>query len=234
MDNESVLSTANLEQDIPENCLQLADLVQLSDGYLGVPSGHEIFYRRAEPPENNYTRATVIFLHGQSFTSGTWLEVKTLKIFAALGYHCVAIDLPGCGRSGQKSIEEKDKPSVFSELLNALNVERVMVIACSMAGQYVLPLLADSRLICLVAVALSNTNELAEERCRSIRTPVLVIHGEKDTSLGPSSANNLKHLANARFMKVAGAGHACYLGNPRAFHAYVYNFLDIVLKYSIK
>ncbi|KAK0400390.1 hypothetical protein QR680_003472 [Steinernema hermaphroditum] len=104
MDNESVLSTANLEQDIPENCLQLADLVQLSDGYLGVPSGHEIFYRRAEPPENNYTRATVIFLHGQSFTSGTWLEVKTLKIFAALGYHCVAIDLPGCGRSDNSSV----------------------------------------------------------------------------------------------------------------------------------
>uniref|UniRef100_A0A1I7YEG1 AB hydrolase-1 domain-containing protein n=1 Tax=Steinernema glaseri TaxID=37863 RepID=A0A1I7YEG1_9BILA len=234
MNQNNVLSTANLEQEIPENCLQLVDKVKMSDGYFDVDPGYKIFYRRAEPPENNYARATVVFLHGQSFTSSTWLDVKTLKIFAALGYYCVAIDLPGCGKSGQRSIEEKEKPAVFSGVLAALDTDRVMVVACSMAGQYVLPLITDPRLICLVAIALSNTNELEEDKCRSIRTPVLVIHGERDTSLGPSAANNLKHLANARFMKVSRAGHACYLGNPLDFHTYVYNFLDIVLKYPAK
>lgn len=74
---------------------------------------------------------------------------------------------------------------------------QVIVIGHSMAGQYIVPLLGTSWLTCVVAVALSNTNVMPVTP-ESIRTPVLVVWGESDTSLGPSAASSLSKLPNSR------------------------------------
>lgn len=37
----------------------------------------------------------LLFLHGQAFTSDTWLTLGTLGLVAAMGYSFVAVDLPG-------------------------------------------------------------------------------------------------------------------------------------------
>ena len=66
-----------------------------------------------------------------------------------------------------------------------------------MAGQYIVPLLGSERIVCIVAIALSNTNTLPEDTSE-LNTPVLVLWGERDTSLGPSSAANLQRLSNTR------------------------------------
>lgn len=66
-----------------------------------------------------------------------------------------------------------------------------------MAGQYIVPLLGRTWLTCVVAVALSNTNMMPAAP-ESIRTSVLVVWGESDTSLGPSAASTLSKLPNSR------------------------------------
>ena len=38
---------------------------------------------------------TWFFLHGESFTSKTWLDLGTMHYLANLGYRVVAVDLPG-------------------------------------------------------------------------------------------------------------------------------------------
>uniref|UniRef100_A0A0M3IPV3 AB hydrolase-1 domain-containing protein n=1 Tax=Ascaris lumbricoides TaxID=6252 RepID=A0A0M3IPV3_ASCLU len=154
-----------------------------------------------------------------------------LKIFAAAGYRCFAIDLPGCGRTGGPAVSDCEKPEVLSLVIRRLDLEVVMVVGHSMAGQYIVPLLGTDRIICVVAIALSNTNML-DESASHIATPVLVVWGERDTSLGPSSASNLKRLPNARLLKIASGSHACYLSNPSVFQSACLNFFDLVRHYS--
>ena len=42
------------------------------------------------------TAYSVIFLHGASFSSETWVKLNSLQLAAALGYNAYAVDLPGC------------------------------------------------------------------------------------------------------------------------------------------
>lgn len=78
--------------------------------YLSTPSAMEhrgylewegkdngIFYREDVPA--NGGRFTVLFLHGQKFSSQTWDDLGTLKFLAAHDYRVVAVDLPGYVKS---------------------------------------------------------------------------------------------------------------------------------------
>lgn len=67
-----------------------------------------------------------------------------------------------------------------------------------MAGQYIIPLLGNERIRCIVAIALSNTN-MVPLNAENIKTPVLIVWGDKDTSLGPTCASNLKRLPNSKY-----------------------------------
>ncbi len=44
---------------------------------------------------SNKKKTTVLLLHGMAFTSKNWLDIKTIPLLAAMGYHVIAIDLPG-------------------------------------------------------------------------------------------------------------------------------------------
>lgn len=69
-----------------------------------------------------------------------------------------------------------------------LCLKEVLVVCASMSAPYILPLLGEPWLVGLVAVAPSSTHTLGE--ARHARTPVLVLYGEKDTSLGQSTIYN--------------------------------------------
>ncbi|MEE8523036.1 MAG: alpha/beta hydrolase, partial [Thermoanaerobaculia bacterium] len=66
----------------------------------------------------------VLFLHGGRFSSETWRELGTLELLARRGYHVVALDLPGFGKSEETSIPPGD---VLASLLPLLS-DRPMVV----------------------------------------------------------------------------------------------------------
>uniref|UniRef100_A0A1I7X7L4 AB hydrolase-1 domain-containing protein n=1 Tax=Heterorhabditis bacteriophora TaxID=37862 RepID=A0A1I7X7L4_HETBA len=120
----------------------------------------------------------------------------------------------------------------------------VIVVCASMSAQYVLPLLARDVFVCMVGVAPSNTHEIGQPS--AYKTPILVVWGEwnrmhgskaiimkgdRDTSLGPTAAANLRPLPNSRLQKIPSAGHACYLNNPRAFQEVCVNFFELIRNY---
>lgn len=57
------------------------------------------------------------------------------------------------------------------------------------------------------------------------KTPTLILYGDHDTGLAPQALQNLQHLPEHRVAVVPGAGHACYLDKPEAFHQALLGFL---------
>ncbi|RCN52468.1 hypothetical protein ANCCAN_01512, partial [Ancylostoma caninum] len=185
--------------------------------------------REALPPDSHYAKAAIVFLHGQAYSSSTWTDRGSLSTFAALGYHCIAPDLPGSGQTRGPAVGVHDKPQFLLSFLDAIGVKHVMVVTASMAAQYVLPLLARDIFVCAVGIAPSNTHEIAQPAL--YRTPILVLWGDHDTSLGPTAAANLRALPNARLHKIPNAGHACHLSNAQAFEEVCVNFFDLIRNY---
>lgn len=58
--------------------------------------------------------------------------------------------------------------------------------------------------------------------------PTMIVYGTKDTTLGPTSTNDLRNLANNEIFPMEGAKHPCYLDDPDYWHKILYNFLKSV------
>lgn len=52
-------------------------------------------YKEALPSSGSTADHSVFFMHGASFSSQTWDDIKTLHLVAAMGIRAVAVDLPG-------------------------------------------------------------------------------------------------------------------------------------------
>lgn len=148
------------------------------------------------------------------------------------------MDLPGGGRTGGFAVDEANRPKFLCTFIELLGLQEVVIIGSSMAGQYIVPLLSERPdafyIACVIAVAISNTDKLPATIAQSIVTPVLVLRGSYDTSLGQNAANNLKYLANSRVITVPESSHLCYLKNSKYFNTVSLNFLDIVLNHITK
>uniref|UniRef100_A0A0K0ENA3 AB hydrolase-1 domain-containing protein n=1 Tax=Strongyloides stercoralis TaxID=6248 RepID=A0A0K0ENA3_STRER len=183
-----------------------------------------VSYLESFPPHNEYSKLSILFLAGQSYTSSVWKDTNTMQIFSNMGYHCIAIDLPGTGKTTGDLITDQDKPIFMYKLLDELNLEKVAIIVASMSGLYVLPMLPERRVITIVAVAVSDT-KIPEDRRKAITTPCLIVWGERDLSLGPLSQRHLRVLKETREVKVPNASHVCYESNPNDFQKIVLNWL---------
>ncbi|GMR48051.1 hypothetical protein PMAYCL1PPCAC_18246 [Pristionchus mayeri] len=226
----SLLSSADLTSSIPENTRRLGERVRIRKEFIDIES-HRVFYLEAEPPSGHFTKGVILLLHGQAFTSATWTEHDNLSILAASGYRCVAPDLPGSGKTEGDSIPVDRRPNFILALREFLRLKEMVVICASMAAPYVFPLLGSPWMQCLIGIAPSHTHSLGEASLA--RTPVLVVYGEKDTSLGPTSAANLTSiLPNCRSVRLPSAGHAAHLGNPLLFQAITINFIELIRSYS--
>lgn len=70
------------------------------------------------------------------------------------------------GRTGGLPIDDSARADFINRFLETISIREVIVIACSMAGKYAVPMLnqksnkSDVRFSCLVAVALSDTNKI--------------------------------------------------------------------------
>ncbi len=167
---------------------------------------------------------SVLLLHGARFDASKWMELGTLDALASAGHRAVAIDLPGHGDSKKSGADARE---FLAGLIPKLQIGKPVVVAPSMSGRYVYPLVeSHPELVAgLVAVAPAGTVEHAP-RLRELELPLLAVWGEDDDVFPPAQANRLiSAVSGARKVVLSGAGHACYIDRPAAFHAALLGFI---------
>ncbi|MDX2000502.1 MAG: alpha/beta hydrolase [Thermoanaerobaculia bacterium] len=170
------------------------------------------------------TGRPVLLLHGALFQSSTWQNIGTLRRLAQEGFRVVAVDLPGYGASPAAELPPE---AVLSALIPALGLSRPVVVAPSMSGRYVFPLLvAEPQTfagVVLVAPAGIRTYRAVVE---NVRLPVLLVWGEKDDTVPVAESYLLTtRWPQAQRLVLEGAGHAAYLDRPEAFNNALLAFL---------
>lgn len=166
----------------------------------------------------------VLLLHGAAFHSGTWQKLGTIDALVAAGHRVIAVDLPGFGQSPARRI---DRSSFGVELLDALGVDRVVVVSPSMSGGVSFPLVLHhpERVAGFVPVAAVGSVEYAK-KLQNSSVPALVIWGEKDRLLPASQAKTLAaSFAKAEVLILPGARHPAYLDQPKLFHEALLKFI---------
>ncbi|XP_020384643.1 protein ABHD14B isoform X1 [Rhincodon typus] len=192
--------------------------------------GQQLFYRQTAPAEQT-PRLSVLLLHGIRFSSDTWLKLGTLQELAGAGYQAVAIDLPGLGNSKEATAPAKvgdlAPDSFLLSVLKGLELNSVVIISPSLSGMYSLPFLFGhcDMVRGFIPVAPICTEKFSAEQYSSVQTPTLIVYGQEDKSMGETSFNHLRNLANHKVHVMTGAQHACYLDNPEEWHRTVLEFL---------
>ena len=192
-------------------------------------------------PSADKATYTVLFLHGQSYTSRIWDDRGILDAVATQGYRAVAIDLPGYGDTPKRSTDDTKGPigSVISDgtwlkgLIDELGGPRkVVVVSPSMSGQYSLAYLQEypaDDLAGFVPVAPVGIDQF-ERGPQTEPIPARSIWGSEDPTYTPARA---KHLIDemdaapqvARTSIIPDASHACYDDHPKEFTALLLAFL---------
>lgn len=102
-----------------------------------------VFYR--ESPESVDSELTLLLLHGKSFSSKTWLDLKTIGLFTAAGFRTIAVDLPGFGNSEKLPPSMENKKSEFLlHLITELKILKPVIVSPSFSGYYTLPMLVEN------------------------------------------------------------------------------------------
>ena len=80
-----------------------------------------------------------------------------------------------------------------------------------------------------IPVAPVQTERHKDFLAKELRVPTLIVYGELDKSLGPTSAANLgRAVAATKPFILKGARHPAYLDQPDKWHQLVINFVKIV------
>ncbi len=167
----------------------------------------------------------VVLLHGAKFNAETWKKTGTIVSLASAGYRVTAMDFPGCGETPPFSI---DRNTFLATVLPLICKGKAVVVSPSASGVLSLPLAINSpeMLAGYVIVATPAVRKFRDQ-LGEIRTPTLVIWGEKDRVFPLEYAEvPAKGIPNATKVVLKDAGHACYLHVPRKFNEALLTFLS--------
>lgn len=190
-----------------------------------------LFFRQSVPLSGE-PRLTVLLLHGIRFSSENWLNIGTLEVLAKAGCRCVALDLPGFGRSKDSAapvaVGQLAPGQFLRDVCERLKLAPVIIISPSLSGMYSLPFLMQhpDMVRAYVPVAPICTEKFTAEQYKSVKVPSLIVYGDQDSQLGDVSLNNLKSLTNHRVVVMKGAGHPCYLDDPDTWHKALVDFIS--------
>lgn len=82
----------------------------------------------------------IIFIHGNSQSAECWLEVTSLSLLA--NYTCIALDLPGCGKSFRSETPEQDYTikrlsKHIKDFLQDFENNPYIIVACSLGANLI-------------------------------------------------------------------------------------------------
>jgi pimeloyl-ACP methyl ester carboxylesterase len=183
--------------------------------------GHSIHSLRAGPE----TGRSVLLLHGAKFSAETWRALGTLTHLAEAGYHVIALDLPGFGKSEDWRF---DRAHFLERLLAELGIGKPVVLAPSMSGTVTFPVLEGRPELVsgFIGVAPAGAQRYAA-RVKGNPVPTLIVWGDRDTVFPVSRAGLLAaSFEHATVVILEGARHPCYLDEPARFHDAVLKFLS--------
>ena len=172
--------------------------------------------------------APLLLLHGAAFSSQTWRELGTLARAAEAGVRVVAVDLPGFGATPEGGGE--DRGAFLAALVDALGLDRPVVVAPSMSGAFALPFVLEHGDRCggFVPVA-PAVRASVQERVGEIALPTLVVWGTEDRLRPVAEANAMQRsIPGAELLLLEGARHPAYLDRPDEFHERLFRFVEDV------
>ena len=179
-----------------------------------------VHYLAAGPAEG----PPVVLLHGGRFQAQIWRDTGTLVHLAKRGYRAYAIDLPGFGQSPRTPHQPE---RWLEKLLDALEVDKPVIVSPSMSGRYSMPLVTGhpQRIAGFVAVAPVGI-PAHRQKLNQITVPTLAIWGQNDTVIPLAHADLLiEEVPDARKAIVPAAAHALYLDDADSFHKELLAFL---------
>ena len=185
--------------------------------------GSKIHYLEAGETSN----PDILFLHGMKFSAQTWNDLGTLDFFESKGFHPVAVDLPGFGKSKELSLE---KSTVLMTIIDGLGLVKPFIVAPSFSGGYSFPVVADnpSKLSGFVAVAPTNIPDYAG-KLKGNPLPSLALWGGNDEIVPIEHSDLLcRSMSNIKKIVFKDAGHPCYMTETDAFHDHLLEFFRLL------
>jgi abhydrolase domain-containing protein 14 len=175
-----------------------------------------------------YSRPTLLFLHGKAFQAETWLDLGTLQAAVDAGFSVLALDLPGFGKSPEAPLAPE---KVIRELMQSAELESAIMVGPSMGGKIALEFSLNNPekiagLVLIGAVGVEeNRNRLSE-----LPPSTLIVWGENDQISDPGNGVLLhESIPGSKLVVFEGAKHPCYLEQPELWHETLLNFAQTVI-----
>ena len=168
---------------------------------------------------------TVLLLHGMKFTAVTWETLGTIDHLANAGYHAVAIEMPGFGKSPASEAQPR---VVLQEFLTQKNIDKPVLVGPSMGGRISLEFSLDYQHIVggLIVIGPVGVEENSS-RLSDITVPTLAIWGEEDVISPPENAKIIENkIKGSQVIIFPGAPHPCYLEETDKWHKVLLSFLE--------
>lgn len=185
-----------------------------------------------EPTGDGGPPHTVLFLHGQSYTSRIWAERGILDAVTEGSQRAVAVDLPGYGDTPERPDGPADQADLLAALIEELGgPEQVVLVSPSRSGDWSLPYLtihADDGLAGFVPVAPVGIDGFVRPS-DAAPVPTLSVWGSDDGGYSPERAQRLVDQLGgeptARTEIIEGGSHAAYDDHPDEFTALLLAFV---------